>query len=151
MSINDSSKTFQSHNCIQYMEFLRIRIFTKKMVKMKNSTTTTDIFTQNPAQCDTHTAPCTDILPMWVLFQSLMTLSMDTCGITRNTSGLSRPRWTMVFPPPEDPGLRHGGEAGLLVDGGLGGATHQHDPARLLMCSLCRLLSRIATVSMTNI
>ena len=55
-----------------------------------------------------------------------------------------------MFPPP-DPGLRHGGEAGLLVDGGLGGATHQHDPARLLMCSLCRLLSRIATVSMTNI
>ena len=34
-----------------------------------------------------------------------------------------------MFPPPEDPGLRRGGEAGLLVDGGLGGATHQHDPA----------------------
>ena len=37
----------------------------------------------------------------------------------------------MVFLPPEDPGL-HGGEAGLLDDAGLGGATHQHNPARLL-------------------
>ena len=127
MSTLDSFRAFQSHNCILYMEFLRIQIFTRKMVKMKNSTTTTDTFIQNPAQCDTHTEPCTDIPPMWGLFQSLMTPFMDTCG--RTDSGPSRPRWTMVFPPPEDPGLRHGGEAGLLVDGGLGGATHQHKPA----------------------
>ena len=83
-----------------------------------------------------------DTILMWGLFQSLMTPSMGTCG--RMAGGFSRPRWTMVSLR-EDPGLRHGGEAVSLVDGGLGGATHQHDPARLLMCSLCRSLSRIAT------
>ena len=96
---------------------------------MKILTTTTNTTTENPAIFATHMDKCMDIKLMWGLFQSLMTPSMDTCG--RITSGLSRPRWTMVFPPPEDPGLRRGGEAGLLVDGGLGGATHQHKSARL--------------------
>ena len=131
MSTLDSFRIFQSQNCIQYWEFLKIQNFIKKMDKMKILTTTTDDGTQNPATCVTHMEQCTDIPPMLGLFQSLMTPSMDTCG--RTDSGPSRPRWTMVFPPPEDPGLRRGGEAGLLVDGGLGGATHQHDPARLLM------------------
>ena len=101
--------------------------FYQKDGQNKILTTTTNTGTQNPATCVTHMEQCTDIQPISGLFQSLMIPSMDTCG--RITSGLSRPRWTMVFPPPEDPGLRHGGEAGLLVDGGLGGATHQHKPA----------------------
>ena len=100
---------------------------------MKISTTTTDTITQNPDISVTHMDKCLAIKLISGLFQSLMTPSMDTCG--RTESGPSRPRWTMVFPPPEDPGLRHGGEAGLLVDGGLGGATHQHNPA---LCSLRR-------------
>ena len=51
-----------------------------------------------------------------------------------------------MVPPPEDPGLRHGSEAGSSADGGRRGAAHQHKPAMIITSYYLICLSCIATI-----
>ena len=121
----DSCKICPNLFAIQFTDAPKIQIFTTTATLRNIVRKTRNAFTM---KC--HLKESVDTGLMLVLCPCLRSQSLVTCG--RTLSGHSRPRWTPVAPPPEDPGLRHGSEAGSSADGGRRGAAHQHKPAMII-------------------